>query len=75
MMRYSMAPLRGSIGYSDSPSYNNATLSGFKSRMDEMILENIIVNLFFNSKGVSYQFPEQRNKNQVCIFAMNLLFQ
>ncbi len=58
-----MTPLRGSIGYSDSPFYNNATLSGLKSRRDEMIIENIFVNPFFNSEGVAYQFLEQRNKN------------
>ncbi len=57
--------LRGSIGYSDSPFYNNVTLSGLKSRRDEMIIDyrKHLRKSFFNSEGVAYQFPEQQNKN------------
>ena len=54
MIQYPMSPLRGSSCYSTS-FYNNDTLSGFKSaQADEMIMENISANTYFNSEGVTY---------------------
>ena len=49
----------------------HATLSGLKSRRDEMSIEKSYVTPFLNSEGVTEQFPEQRNKNQIRIVAMS----